>query len=97
MFNKLSDKEQAWGLVMVIVTAVIVTLIVIGFSQSYSHAVNEKQAPVKPLFLTGYKERHCNDIVRGLDGVLVCEINMKAADDDIRIFEGEHHGSSANR
>lgn len=36
-----------------------------------------------------YKEVECNDIIRDESGALVCEINMQAEDDNLRIFKGE--------
>jgi hypothetical protein len=39
--------------------------------------------------LEGMTEIECNDIVRGDDGVLRCEVIMLAEDENIRIYVGE--------
>lgn len=35
-----------------------------------------------------YKEIDCNDVVRGTDGQLVCEINMDYEDDNLKLYKG---------
>jgi hypothetical protein len=39
--------------------------------------------------LMGYNEVRCDDIIRGHDGILRCEVTLQQEDDDIRIYRGD--------
>lgn len=70
-------------------------LIVLAFAAATLWAYNLGQLNTllqdeRTVISQDYKETGCNDITRGTDGNLVCQINMQHEDDNLKIYKGAY-------
>ena len=76
---------KVWELLVLIG---LFTLAAYVWGYNFGHMTPSTE-PEGTVLSSEYQEISCNDIIMEKNGQLVCEINMKQEDDNIRVFKGK--------